>query len=256
VPSRNPQPPPDATAPESGQRGFALHDALRATDGKRPSRNRGIVLARQIQREIVESGWPVGTVLGSEEELVNRYGVGRPVLRQAVRLLEHQSVAAMRRGPGGGLVVVEPDANFVTEAIALYLQYRDVPPHFVFDARTALELACVQTATERLSEAGIAELRALLDREAAATVGDAVVHAQDFHAAVAGLTGNAAMELFVRSLGRLTRERTRPAEHPEQQVAEIRVAHQRIAEAMIAGDVGLARHRMLRHLQAIAGSLR
>jgi DNA-binding FadR family transcriptional regulator len=245
----------DPDGAEAAGRGFTFHEALRSSDEGRASRNRGIILARQIEREIVESGWPVGKVLGSEDELLSRYGVGRPVLRQAVRLLEHQSVAAMRRGPGGGLVVVEPDADLVTEAIALYLQYREVSPRFVFDARTALELACVQTATEQLTEAGIAQLREMLDGEAAATVADVVVHAQDFHAAVAGLTGNDAMQLFVRSLGRLTRERTRLPDNPEQQANDVRVAHRRIAEAMIAGDVGLARHRMLRHLQGIASYL-
>ncbi len=218
---------------------------------------RGLVLARRIRREIAARGWPVGEVLGSEDELLRRYGVGRPVLRQAVRVLEHQSVAAMRRGPGGGLVVVAPDVESVTESIAVYLQFRDVSPSAVFEARTALELACVESATDQLSEAGIAELREILRREEQSSAGDAVVHAQDFHAAVAALTGNHAMQLFVRSLGRLTRERhTGDPEEPERQAEAIRLAHRRIAEAMIAGDVGLARHRMLRHLQGIAEHLR
>jgi DNA-binding FadR family transcriptional regulator len=235
-----------------------LHDALASTDGRRarPIPNRAIALARRIRREVVESGWPVGTVLGSEDELARRYEVGRPVLRQAARLLEHQSVAMMRRGPGGGLVVIEPDADSVTEAIALYLQYRDVTPRFVFDARTALELACVQTATEQLTETGIAQLREMLDREASAVVEDAMAHAQDFHAAIAALTGNAAMQLFVRSLGRLTHERTVTPHNPQQQADDLRLAHRRIAEAIIAGDASLARHRMLRHLQGIAEYLR
>lgn len=235
--------------------GLQYDDALRTAETSGAIRNRGLSLARQIKREIIEQGWPVGRVLGSEDELLARYGVGRPVLRQAVRLLEHQSVATMRRGPGGGLVVVEPDADFVTEAIALFLQFRNVEPHFVFESRTALELACVQTATERLTESGITELRAMLEREEAAAVEDTVTHAQDFHAAIAGLTGNTAMELFVRSLGRLTRERHQQLEDPERQAAAVRLAHRRIAEAMIAGDVGLARHRMLRHLQGIADYL-
>jgi DNA-binding FadR family transcriptional regulator len=245
----------DAGDTNGRQRGSGF-DAIDASYGRRASGNRGISLARQIRQDIIERGWPVGAVLGSEDELLARYGVGRPVLRQAVRVLEHQSVAAMRRGPGGGLVVVEPDADSVTEAIALYLEYRDVSPSFVFDARTALELACVQTATEQLTEEGIAQLREMVDAEARLTVEEAVVHAQDFHAALAGLTGNAAMQLFVKSLGRLTRERTRLPDNPEQQASDVRLAHRRIAEAMIAGDVGLARHRMLRHLQGIASYLR
>lgn len=244
-----------ASAPGEPDRRL-LDDALAGGDRVRPLPNRAIALARRIRREVVERGWPVGTVLGSEDELARRYGVGRPVLRQAARLLEHQSVAMMRRGPGGGLVVMAPDGDSVTEAIALYLQYRDVSPHFVFDARTALELACVQTATEQLDEAGIARLRAMLDGEASAGASDAVLQAQDFHTAIAELTGNAAMQLFVRSLGRLTHERTQPAGDVHRQAEDIRLAHRRIAEAMIAGDAGLARHRMLRHLQGIADNLR
>lgn len=242
----------------AGPPGGLLDDALASGDGRRarPIPNRAIALARRIRHEVLESGWPVGTVLGSEDELARRYDVGRPVLRQAARLLEHQSVAMMRRGPGGGLVVIEPDADSVTEAIALYLQYRDVTPRFVFDARTALELACVQTATEQLTETGIAQLRALLEREASTGAEDAMAHAQDFHAAIAALTGNAAMQLFVRSLGRLTHERTQTPDNPEQQADDVRLAHRRIAEAIIAGDASLARHRMLRHLQGIAEYLR
>jgi DNA-binding FadR family transcriptional regulator len=235
-----------------------IDTALNGGDGRRarPIPNRAIALARRIRREVVESGWPVGRVLGSEDELARRYNVGRPVLRQAARLLEHQSVAMMRRGPGGGLVVIEPEADSVTEAIALYLQYRDVSPRFVFDARTALELACVQTATEQLTEAGMAFLREMLDREASCGAGEAIAHAQDFHAAIASMTGNAAMQLFVRSLGRLTHERTQAPHDPQQQAEDIRLAHRRIAEAILAGDAGLARHRMLRHLQGIAEHLR
>jgi len=235
-----------------------LNDSLASGDGRRvePNPNRATALARLIRHEVVERGWPVGTVLGSEDELARRYDVGRPVLRQAARLLEHQSVARMRRGPGGGLVVIEPDADSVTEAIALYLEYRDVTPRFVFEARTALELACVQTATEQLTENGIAQLRVLLEHEASAADEEAMEHGQDFHAAIAALTGNAAMQLFVRSLGRLTHGRTQAADNMQEQADNVRLAHRRIAEAIIAGDASLARHRMLRHLQAIAATLR
>ncbi len=35
-------------------------------------------LARQIVEEIAAAGWPIGTVLGTEPELLERYGVSRP----------------------------------------------------------------------------------------------------------------------------------------------------------------------------------
>ena len=67
--------------------------------------------AEQIIADIIELGWPVGHILGSEAELLDRYAVSRAVLREAVRLMEHQHVARMRRGRGGGLVIDEPDID-------------------------------------------------------------------------------------------------------------------------------------------------
>src|SRR5205823_10135158 len=66
-------------------------------------------LAQRIRADLARAGAVAGDVLGSEDEMRERYGVSRQVLREAVRLLEHHGVAKMRRGPGGGLVVTEPD---------------------------------------------------------------------------------------------------------------------------------------------------
>ena len=68
-------------------------------------------IARGIEAEVIATGWPVGAALGSEASLQRHYGVSRSVLREAVRLVEHHQVARMRRGPGGGLIVTEPDAR-------------------------------------------------------------------------------------------------------------------------------------------------
>ena len=59
-------------------------------------------VARRILTDVVDRGWPVGEVLGSQAELIERYGVSRAVFREAVRLVENQGVAFMRRGPGAG----------------------------------------------------------------------------------------------------------------------------------------------------------
>src|SRR5690349_11753302 len=50
-------------------------------------------LARRIQAEVIADGWHVGAYLGSEPDLLARYDVSRSVLREAIRLLEHNSVA-------------------------------------------------------------------------------------------------------------------------------------------------------------------
>ena len=79
------------------------------TDG----RKLGEVLAERIEDEIIERGWPVGQVLGSEADLIEKYDVSRAVFREAMRIVDHHGVAEMRRGPGGGLVVAAPDLEAV-----------------------------------------------------------------------------------------------------------------------------------------------
>jgi DNA-binding FadR family transcriptional regulator len=214
--------------------------------------------AAKIELAIVERGWPIGSVIGSEADLLALYGVSRAVLREAVRLLERDHIAHMRRGPGGGLVVTEPEADAVTRVATLYLRYRDVSVGQLYNVRIALEGAAVKAATERMDERGIAAIRAALDREA--DHADQVdVSAHDFHVAVARLSGNPAVELFTDVVTTLT-----AAVHGglsaggriSALAGQVTAAHRGIGEAMIAGDTGLAQHRATRHLQAMAAASR
>src|SRR5271154_7418735 len=82
---------------------------------------RAAKVADLIIEDVMALGWPVGEVLGSETDLLERYQVSRAVFREAVRLVEHQQVARTRRGPGGGLVVTEPTVDAVIDAVVLYL---------------------------------------------------------------------------------------------------------------------------------------
>src|SRR5205823_13642264 len=92
------------------------------------------VVARRIEDEIVASGWPVGEVLGSETELLDRFGVSRAVLREAVRIIEHSGAARMRRGPGGGLIVTEPNRDAVVAAISIWFSYVGITAAEIIEA--------------------------------------------------------------------------------------------------------------------------
>src|SRR6478609_5776210 len=96
-------------------------------------------VARDIQADVVNRGWPIGEVIGSEAELLDRHGVSRAILREAVRLLELTDVARMRRGPGGGLVVNAPAASSVALAVATHFEFARVSVAEVYEARQSLE---------------------------------------------------------------------------------------------------------------------
>jgi DNA-binding FadR family transcriptional regulator len=228
------------------------------TVARKPGRRLAEVVADRIQEDIVARGWPVGEVLGSEAELIERFGVSRAVFREAVRIVEHHNVARMRRGPGGGLVVTEPDPRAVQNAMALYLRYKGVGREVLFEARAALEIAAVASATERITEEGIARLREVLEteeREGERAVAEA--HTHHLHVVIAELTGNPAMAMFIEVLNRLNEEMILAeieAGHREVlsvAAADYHKAHVAIVDAIASGDAALAQHRMRRHLDAI-----
>jgi DNA-binding FadR family transcriptional regulator len=203
-------------------------------------------VADRIVDDVLAQGWPVGEVLGSEAELLDRYGVSRAVFREAVRLIEHQQVARMRRGPGGGLVVREPTVDSVIDAVVVYLYRLGARLDDVFETRLVLEEIVVDLAPDRVEEVDIAALRSLIQREAVGEASDP----RELHMLLASVTRNPALELFVDILNRVSALYTDLSLVPPRVFRESREAHVRIVDAVLAGDRSTARHRMRRHLEA------
>jgi DNA-binding FadR family transcriptional regulator len=226
----------------------------------RPVPGRGQKLAervsQQIEADIIDMGWPIGAVVGSEAELVARYDVSRAVLREAIRLVEHHLVAKMRRGPGGGLVVTQPDPSAIVRGMALQMCYRQVTVGSLHEARVTLELTAVELATERLTDDGVAQIQAVLADEERRVRQSPREHAHLFHLVVASLTRNPVLELFIECLTSLTAQASAEPPGIEHAARELHRIHEGIASAICAGDVPTARARMEEHLQDVAIYLR
>jgi GntR family transcriptional regulator, transcriptional repressor for pyruvate dehydrogenase complex len=65
-----------------------------------------------------------GELIGSEEELLARYGVSRPTLRQAAALVAQEQLVKVRRGVAGGYFATKPTVSAVSHMAAIYLQTR------------------------------------------------------------------------------------------------------------------------------------
>ena len=190
--------------------------------------------------------------------MLERYQVSRAVLREAVRLLEYHAVATTRRGPGGGLVVAEPQAQASIDTIALYLQYREPRREDLTLVRDAIEIDNVAKVVARHDAP---EVRAFLDNQrlkiesAGDDPGKAGVEEFLFHAGLAKLADNAVLELFLRILVEVFRRYWASTDQPvpsHADLVDVRHAHLRIIEAIGQGDDSLARHRIRRHLDAAA----
>ena len=120
-------------------------------------------IADQLRKLIVSGKLSEGDSLGREPELVERFGVSRPSLREALRILEAEGLISVVRGMLGGVVVHEPDRRMTARTAALVLEARNVPLADVYEARTLLEPTAVRAiASMRSRRAQVAELRRLI----------------------------------------------------------------------------------------------
>ena len=123
-------------------------------------------IADELRALIVSGELSEGDSLGHEPDLVARFGVSRPSLREALRILEAEGLVTVVRGVHGGVVVHAPHERMTARTAALLLQARNVSLADVFEARTFLEpIAARAIATTRGRRAKVKELRALLSDE-------------------------------------------------------------------------------------------
>ncbi len=222
-----------------------------------PEVKSGRRLAREMEEFILRQRRPDGELLGSEADLMARFGVSRTILREAVRILEHDGLARMRRGPGGGLFATAPDTEALTHASMLWLRYNETPSKQLYDARSIIEPQCASWAAESIDEAGVELLEEALETERAAVrAGDmaaftTATHA--FHRAVALLSGNQVCLLFVQTMTSLTSVFAAVDHYSDAEQQDTMRAHGQIARAIIAGDGPMAGHRMVTHMRATHG---
>ena len=92
-------------------------------------------IADELRSLIVAGDLDEGESLGHEPDLIERFGVSRPTLREALRILEAEGLITVVRGVNGGVIAHRPDQRLTARTVALVLQSRNVPLADVFEAR-------------------------------------------------------------------------------------------------------------------------
>lgn len=76
-------------------------------------------IAEILRREIVAGTYPVGGRFPTEDALVQRFGVSRPTINNAVRALRDQGLVHVRRGVGA--FVTDPTIRVAPADLAQFL---------------------------------------------------------------------------------------------------------------------------------------
>ncbi|MBV9511751.1 MAG: FadR family transcriptional regulator [Caulobacteraceae bacterium] len=238
--------------------------ASTATDEVVRVRKLGEKIAERILAEITELGWPVGQNLGTERELLEKYGIARATFREAVRQVERHGAAVMRRGAGGGLVVREPPRSATIRAMMTFFELTRVNFADQHETREQLEVMAAHLAANRADEEAIARLRAVVgDLEETTEIVDNIARNMEARVAVAVAADNPALSLFIEALNGVQRESLRVLRMDEEEYKrDSRLSFEfkhKLVEAIADGKADraerLVREDMRRRLLAMTSAI-
>jgi DNA-binding FadR family transcriptional regulator len=156
------------------------------------------LVAAQLRAQIVRGELNDGDSLPPETELVERFGISRPTLREAFRVLESESLISVRRGARGGARVHAPTLDVAARNAGLVLQHRRTTMADIYLARTIIEGPCAGLLARRRSGADLELMwRNVEEAEAAIDEPDRFIRLHtEFHGLVVDLAGNETLALL------------------------------------------------------------
>lgn len=99
------------------------------------------LVAAELRREIATGNLRAGDKLHPERLLCEQFEVSRPTLREALRLLEAESLIRISRGQYGGAEVTSLDIGVAAKQVGLSLQMEGATLEDVWRARAVIEPA-------------------------------------------------------------------------------------------------------------------
>lgn len=178
--------------------------------------------------------------------MITTYGFSRGTVREALRLLESDSLIEIKRGPKGGIRVRYPDLTQMGRSLALLLSVAETSLRAFPEFRKLIEPAAAAAAARTANPEQKQWLTSIAADEER---GGGVSHSVEFHDAVGICSNNEIFRVVTSALreelsGHVSGERLSAAE-----MAATSRAHRSVARAIQLGDETRAERGMRRHLE-------
>jgi GntR family transcriptional repressor for pyruvate dehydrogenase complex len=206
-------------------------------------------LVNQIRELIVSEHLLPGDRLPTERKLAEECGVSRPVVREALRILERDGAVQVKAG--SGTYVAHPNMAAVIEPLSFFLQTRKISVEDLLDVRKLLEPEIAGRAAERRRPEQLTAMEAAFQRMEQ-TIGDPeqfVAADQEFHAALAEAAGNPLYAIILEPITDLLQVVRRLTEDVPGTSERSQRIHRTILEHVRRQESVAARRAMSRHIQ-------
>lgn len=170
-------------------------------------------IAEQIRAGIRGGRLTAGERLPGEHELAEEFGVSRPTVREAMKLLSAARLIEASRGASGGTFIALPDpeavAQSLSETIELWFQAGNTTAADVDQARLWIERGCMRQAAEHCTNDDLAAMAEAFEAGCDTAIDTDLFLAYDleFHLAISRAAHNPVLQLAMTAI-HLARPRT------------------------------------------------
>lgn len=210
-------------------------------------------VAEHLSQMIYSGELKVGDALPSERDLMERFQVGRPAVREALLWLNKKGLISVSGGERAR--VTEPDPKDILEQLsgaARFLLSQPQGVQLFQQTRLLVEVALAREAARIASPEQIAGLEALFADNVASTDIPGFVRTDDaFHFALARITGNPVITALYEGVLELLQDQRHTSLRDPRALAAALGCHEAIFKAIAAHDADGAEATMRRHLQDV-----
>lgn len=217
-------------------------------------------VAVEIQHHIQREGLGPGDFLGREDDLAAEFGVSRPTLREALKLLSSGNLIRATKGPGGGIFVAHTAqqgmSRSLSDAVAMMLDTGAATLEELLDARLALEVPLAGLAAYQADEATVERLREIVGAVEPDDLDALGELDAEIHRTIAAAAGNRMLEALTGWVFEVLQPSLVREVHGAILPAAIREQHEALLAAIEKGDAARAERAMKDHLLYLRDVLR
>jgi len=131
-----------------------------ANSPKKPRQRQkaAVVVAAELRRQIATGTLKAGDKLHPENILQTEFAISRPTLREALRVLESESLITISRGKHGGARVCSIDLRPIASQVGVFLQIEGTTLQDLWFARTVIEPPAARLLAEYRDEDAFREM--------------------------------------------------------------------------------------------------
>ena len=190
-----------------------------------------------------------GAQIGSLNEVAERFGVGIVTVQQAARILEHEGLLTVKRGPGGGYYGARPDEAALERAFATYLRVHGFGHRDTSEMMALIDCEILISAARCNDRQLHDELRRLDGRiDQCETPSERIQLEEELRNALFKFVSRPLIELLSRVTTQLYKMQPRPAIFSgDEGVQAWKTGRHRIIQAMLQQDEELTRFEAERY---------